>query len=115
MSDQPPAASQPPATPAPAAPAFSFPEKFYAQLTHPVRIWILQQLAQGRELTPKQVAAAWNRKHRAINLHCQSLHEAGLIAWRPNTDRRSDIYFMPEQFRREPGWLDYGFCRFRIQ
>ena len=98
------------------SPDYEFPLGFYAQLTHPVRIWILQQLAKGKELTPKQVATAWGRKYRAINLHCQSLHEAGLVSWRRNeNDGRSDIYFMPEQFRREPGWLDYGFCRFRIE
>ena len=108
---------QPAPTPSAAAPApdYPFPLAFYAQLAHPVRIWILRQLAQGKELSPKQVAQAWGRKHRAINLHCQSLNDAGLISWRTGTDRRSDTYFLPEQFRREPGWLDYGFCRFRIQ
>jgi DNA-binding MarR family transcriptional regulator len=114
MADQPNPTPSPTPSPAPAAPDYQFPLQFYAQLTHPVRIWILRQLAQGKELTPKQVATAWKRKPRAINLHCQSLHEAGLISWRPNEDRRSDLYFLPEQFRREPGWLDYGFCRFRI-
>jgi hypothetical protein len=114
MTDQP--NPTPPSTPSAAstAPVYEFPLRFYAQLTHPVRIWILRQLAQGKELSPKHVAAAWKCKYRAVNLHCQSLQEAGLVSWRPGEDRRWDVYFLPEQFRREPGWLDYGFCRFRI-
>ncbi|MEQ1858679.1 MAG: hypothetical protein ABMA13_01945 [Chthoniobacteraceae bacterium] len=108
MNDQP--------SPAPeSAPDYQFPLRFYAQLTHPLRIWIIRQLAQGVELSPKHVAKARGRKYRAVNLHCQSLHEAGVVSWRPGKDRRWDVYFIPEGIRREPGWLDYGFCRFRIQ
>ena len=115
MTDQPDPTPPPTPSPASATPDYEFPLKFHAQLTHPVRIWILRQLAQGKELSPKHVATAWKRKYRAINLHCQSLQEAGLVSWRPGEDRRMDVYFIPEQFRRDPGWLDYGFCRFRIQ
>ncbi|MEQ1861594.1 MAG: hypothetical protein ABMA13_16865 [Chthoniobacteraceae bacterium] len=65
--------------------------------------------AQYRQFKPVKGADA-----DAVNLHCQSLHEAGVVSWRPGEDRRSDNYFVLAQFRREPGRLDYRWCRFWI-
>lgn len=95
-------------------PPFRVPAEFFAALGYPIRIWIVQQLAQGRELTATDVAAEWKRGFDSINEHCKTLAKAGVVSARHGTDKRSTVYFIPEYVRREPGHLDYGWCRFRV-
>lgn len=105
-------ASLPEAAASPAE--FRFPPEFFFALSHPVRVWIAQRLSRGVEKTATQVANEWKRKFFTMNTHCKTLRDAGVIASHPGEDRRSEVYFIPEQIRREPGWLDYGWCRFRV-
>ena len=94
-------------------PAFRFPTEFYLALTHPTRLWMIRKLANGGELTATDVARARNRKFFAINAHCKALLKAGIVASKPGP-HRSKIYFIPAEHRREPGWLNYDWCRVRI-
>lgn len=49
-----------------------------------------------------------------MNEHCKTLHAGGVASARQGKDRRTKVYFIPEPIRREPGWLDYGWRRFRV-
>ena len=93
---------------------FTPPTEFFAALSNPIRIWVVQRLASGAELTPTEVAAAWKQGFDSINVHMKVLAKAGVVSTRRGEDRRSTVYFMPEAIRREAGFLDYGWCRFRI-
>lgn len=124
MNDTPLANPPTAASPAPGAPAsptaqaqepFRFPPEFFAALGYPVRVWIVNRLASGAELTATQIAAELKCGFDAVNRHCKVLAQGGVVSSRTGTDRRSAVYLIPEPVRREPGVLDYGWCRFRFK
>lgn len=101
--------------PASASAAFRFPREFFFALSHPFRVWLVRRLLDGAELTATEVARERGRKFFTVNTHCKTLRDAGVIASLPGLDRRSEVYFIPAENRREPGWLDYGWCRFQVR
>lgn len=96
-------------------PEFQFPVRFCAALGNPIRVWMVRRLLAGDALTATQFAAELRRGFDAVNKHCKALAAGGVVATRTGTDRRSTVYFLPEPVRREPGFLDYGWCRLRIR
>lgn len=101
--------------PASASAAFRFPREFCFALSHPFRVWLVRRLLDRAESTATEVGRERGRKFFTVNTHCKTLRDAGVIASRPGQDRRSEVYFIPAENRREPGWLDYGWCRFRVR
>ena len=90
------------------------PVALFAVLASPLRWQILQMLKSGETLTASQAAAAVRRDFDGVSKHLRVLREAGVLASQPGEDRRHTHYFLPEQFRREPGFLDFGVCRIQL-
>jgi DNA-binding transcriptional ArsR family regulator len=80
----------------------------------PVRLPIVQMMADGREMTTSDVAEALGRDFDAVSKHMRVLSNAGVADWRIGEDRRLIYYFIPAGRRPEPGVLDYGFCVIRL-
>ncbi|MEQ1860843.1 MAG: helix-turn-helix transcriptional regulator [Chthoniobacteraceae bacterium] len=94
---------------------FRVPTEFFLAMSHHIRVWMAQQLAEGGTLTATQVARHWKLNVDSANHHCKMLLKGHVVSARRGEDRRSTVYFIAEPIRRLPGLLDYGWCHFRIR
>jgi predicted transcriptional regulator len=85
-----------------------------AVLASPLRWQILQMLKSGEALTASQVAAVVQRDFDGVSKHLRAMRATGVLASQPGEDRRNTHCFIPAEFRREPGILDFGVCRVRL-
>ncbi len=91
------------------------PTAFFLGMSHWIRVWMIQQMAEGAEITPSLVARQFQLNGDSANHHCKMLLKGGLVSSRKGEDRRTTVYFIPEPIRQHPGFLDYGWCQFRIR
>jgi predicted transcriptional regulator len=97
------------------APASGFdPVALFAVLASPLRWQILQMLKSGEALSASEVAAAVKRDFDGVSKHLRLMQKAGVLGCQFGADRRFTEYFIPAEFRREPGVLDFGVCRVRL-
>ena len=61
-----------------------------------------------------EVAGVVGRDFDGVSKHMRLLREAGLLEGRLGEDRRFLFFYMPERYRRQPGWLDFGICTVRM-
>ena len=75
---------------------------------------IIRLMADGKPRTATDVAGVVGRDFDGVSKHMRLLREAGLLECRLGEDRRFLFFYMPERYRRQPGWLDFGICTVRM-
>jgi len=96
-----------------AAPQLNPVDVFFA-IGHELRWQMLQMLAGGAALCARDVAAALQRDFDGVRKHLLVLRDAGAVVAKPATDARFILYSIPEQYRTQPGTVDYGCCVVRF-
>jgi len=86
------------------------PVDVFCALGSEVRWKIIEMLADGKALTASEVAAVLGRDFDGVSKQLRTMRECGVLASRAGEDRRHTRYYLPEEFRREPGALDFGVC-----
>ena len=71
-------------------------------------------MANGQEISASELAAAAHRQFDISAKQLRILNKIGAVQRKAGKDRRFLMYFIPQQFRPEPGVVDYGFCRLRF-
>jgi predicted transcriptional regulator len=107
------ASNLPPASTTMPGPGFD-PVALFTVLASPLRWQILQMLKSGETLSASEVAAALKRDFDGVSKHLRLMQKAGVLGLQFGADRRFTEYFIPAEFRREPGVLDFGVCRVRL-
>ena len=74
----------------------------------------MKLMADGTKIRATDLARMVKRDFDICSKHLTILRAAGVVDWEAGNDRRMLFYFIPAQFRPEPGTLDYGFCRLRF-
>lgn len=90
------------------------PVTVFAMLGSELRWQLLRLLASGTARTASDLAAEVGRDFDGVSKHLRLMREAGVLASQPGEDRRLTYYFIPAEFRREAGVLDFGVCRARL-
>ena len=103
--------SSTPATPVAAA---LDPVTVFAMLGSELRWQMVRRLAGGEARSASDLAAELGRDFDGVSKHLRLMREAGVLASQPGADRRHTHYFIPAEFRREAGFLDFGVCRVRV-
>lgn len=88
---------------------------FFAALGNPLRWQMIKMLADGRALSATDVARVLKRDFDGVSKHLRLLRRAGVVQSRRGTDRRLELFFIPEANRPEPGILVWGFVRLDIR
>lgn len=76
---------------------------------------MIKMLADGRALSATDVARVLKRDFDGVSKHLRLLRRAGVVQSRRGTDRRLELFFIPEANRPEPGILVWGFVRLDIR
>ena len=87
------------------------PPALWAALNNGFRWKVILRLAAGEELTAPQAGKGADLRLSTVRKHLRFLRGLGVVDSRAGRDRRSEIYYLPEARRPEPGVLDYGSCR----
>lgn len=85
-----------------------------AALANVNRWQMVAQMATGAELTIAGVAQATGRGYKAVHKDLTILWSSGAVAVRFGEDKRLGLYHVAEQYRPQPGVVDYGFCAVRF-
>ncbi|MEY4387975.1 MAG: Helix-turn-helix domain [Verrucomicrobiota bacterium] len=84
---------------------------FFFALGGELRWSIFRMLADGKTRTAVDVAAVLNREFDGVSKHLRTMRAAGVLSVAPTEDRRYVFFTIAPEFRKEPGVVDYGFCR----
>lgn len=101
-------------------PVFPDPVKLLKAIADKARYKALKEMAAGESFSVVSLAWIFRMHQDTMGKHLKVLHQAGAIArvTPPGSDRRLQIYEIPEPFRRtsESGgpMLDYGVCVLRF-
>jgi len=90
------------------------PLKVFAALVAPVRWYMIQRLAAGKEMSASEFKAALGGTLENICRHLRALNAAGMVSSKPGADRRSPMYSIPAAFRQQQNEVDFGCCIVRI-
>lgn len=99
----------------PAAPGSELdPVRVLAALGSAWRWQIFQMMVDGQELTINGLVATMRRSYNAVHKDMDVLCAAGVVRWRLGADQRVGIFFIPEEFLRGGGVVEFGFGQFRL-
>jgi hypothetical protein len=107
---------QPASTPAAAGttvPALN-PTDIFGALSNDIRWRALELMAGGAKIRATDLTAALGRDFDICSKHLSLLARSGAADWERGEDQRTVLYFIPEQYRPQPGVVDYGFCAVRF-
>lgn len=90
------------------------PTAVFAAFSNAIRWRALQLMADGSQIRATDLAAAIQRDFDICSKHLTILANTGAVDWTRGQDRRTLLYFIPEQYRPQPGVVDYGFCAVRF-
>jgi predicted transcriptional regulator len=88
------------------------PSMVLAALGNPQRWQIFQWMLNGEELTINGLVTTTKRSYKAAHKDMDVLCAAGVVTWRFGADKRVGLFFIPAEFRPQPGLVDFGFARF---
>ncbi len=75
----------------------------------------MKMMSDGSMLTANDASMVLRRDVDTVMKHLRLLRRLGLIqAKAGQNDARYLYYYIPEQWRRRPGLLNYGACIFRM-
>lgn len=81
---------------------------------NPLRWQLVKLMVTGRPISASAAAEAVQREFDGVSKHLRVLRKAGVITSSAGTDRRYEMYHIPDHVRRADGVLDYGFCVIRM-
>ena len=84
-------------------------------LGSPVRLRAIRRMLEvGQPMSVSQLAARERQSSDAMSRHLKVLERAGVVQSHSGVDRRCTCYFVPAEYRRENGVLDFGCCLVRL-
>jgi hypothetical protein len=91
------------------------PTAVFSALSNDIRWRAVQLMVDGTKIRATDLAAAVvGRDFDICSKHLVTLAQAGVADRVYGQDRRMLFYFIPEQFRPQPGVVNYGFCVLRF-
>jgi hypothetical protein len=85
-----------------------------AALANAQRWQMVGLMSRGEALTINGLVKTSGRSYKAVHKDMKVLWSSGAVACRYGEDKRVGIFYVPEQYRPQPGVVDYGFCAVRF-
>ena len=90
------------------------PTDIFGALSNDIRWRAMAMMANGAKICATDLATALKRDFDICSKHLSLLAKSGAADWMRGEDKRTVLYFIPEQYRPQPGVVDYGFCAVRF-
>jgi hypothetical protein len=90
------------------------PTDIFGALSNEIRWRALELMAGGAKIRATDLATALKRDFDICSKHLSLLAKSGAASWERGEDARTVLYFIPEQYRPQPGVVDYGVCAVRF-
>lgn len=87
------------------------PTNLWMALNNDFRWRMVLRMAAGEEITAPQAAKGSGLRMSTVRKHLGQLRALGVVESKAGPDRRSELFYLPEARRPEPGVLDFGSCR----
>lgn len=87
------------------------PMGLWRALSNQFRWKLVLRMAAGEEITATVAMRGSELRMATVRKHLGLLRMYGVVESKPGTDRRAEIFYLPESRRPEPGVLDFGSCR----
>lgn len=88
--------------------------KVLAALGSAPRLQIIGLMARGEVQTLYGLVEATGRSYKAVHKDMNVLWSAGAVWVKYGEDKRVGWFYVPEQYRPQPGVVDYGCCAVRF-
>ncbi len=85
-----------------------------AALANINRWQMVAQMARGEMLTLNGLVETTKRSYKSVHKDMDVLYASGAVAVKFGEDKRVGWFYVPEQYRRQPGVVDYGCCAVRF-